>query len=278
MCIQPYSIGSIHYVGRKSTLSIQTTTSVGIDHHHIRQINIDSSSRAHYSIQARSHNLHSIATTTMPNHFFPELQLPTTTNMMYQSQSDDTKPLSPRTNAVDSSSPRQQNKSTLMAIGGFVIGASSMAALLALHNAAQGQDQSTSLRGEDVYIPQDTFEVDATASASLLQEQLSTNVEEPMAIVRPSGSNDHMPLSQIIQVNDTLTPTQAPSISVSSPIPTLVPTEIRPTSYPTYLPSSGNFPTELPTTQDELNSTGMVISNSILRYVFSVSIDLFLYL
>jgi len=181
---------------------------------------------------------------------------------------------------MNPSSPRQRNqaKSTLMAIGGFVVGASSMAALLALHNATQGQDQSTSLRGEDVYIPQDTFEVDATASASLLQEQLSTNVEEPMAIVRPSGPNDHMPLSQIIQVNDTLTPTQAPSITVSSPIPTLVPTEIRPTSYPTYLPSSGDFPTELPTTQDELNSTGMVISNSILRYVFSVSIDLFLYL
>jgi len=186
-------------------------------------------------------------------------------------QSDDTKPLSPRTNTVNPSSPRQQNKSTLLAVGGFVIGASSMAALLALHNATQGQDQSTSLRGEDVYIPSDTsIGADATASASLLQEQLSTNVEEPMAIVRQPGSNDYIPISQSIQVNDTLAPTQAPSIAVSSPIPTLVPTEIRPTSYPTYLPSSGNFPTELPTTQDELNSTGMIVSNSILRYVFYV--------
>ena len=172
---------------------------------------------------------------------------------------------------MNPSSPRQRNqaKSTLMAIGGFVVGASSMAALLALHNAAQGQDQSTSLRGKDVYITQDTFEVDAASSASLLQGQLSTNIEEPIAIVRPSGSNDYIPLSQSIQVNGTLTPTQAPSIAVSSPIPTLVPTEIRPTSYPTYLPT-GDFPTELPTTQDELNSTGMLVSNSILRYVFSV--------
>ena len=168
---------------------------------------------------------------------------------------------------MNPSSPRQRNqaKSTLMAIGGFVVGASSMAALLALHNA----DQSTSLRGKDVYITQDTFDIDATSSASLLQGQLSTNVEEPIAIVRPSGSNDYIPLSQSIQVNGTLTPTQAPSIAVSSPIPTLVPTEIRPTSYPTYLPT-GDFPTELPTTQDELNSTGMLVSNSILRYVFSV--------
>ena len=217
----------------------------------------------------------------MPNHFFPELQLPTT-NMMHQSQSDDTQPLSPRANNISPSSPRQQNqvKSTLMAIGGFVIGASSMAALLALHNATQGQDQSTSLRGKNVYIPQDTniVGVDATVSASLLQEQPATNIEEPMAIVRPSGSNDYIPLSQSIQVNGTLAPTQAPSIAASSPIPTLVPTEQRPTSYPTYLPT-GDFPTEVPTTQDELNSTGMVISNSIMRYVFFVSFyHLFLHL
>ena len=205
----------------------------------------------------------------MPNHFFPELQLPTTKNMMHQSQSDDTQPLSPRANDVNPSSHCQRNKSTFMAIGGFLVGASSMAALLALHNATQGQDQSISLRGKDVYIPQDTnIGVDATASASLLQGQLSTNTKEPMAIVRPSGSNDYIPLSQTIQVNGTLAPTQAPS--VISPIPTLVPTEQRPTSYPTYLPSSGFFPTEVPTTQDELNSTGMVVSNSILRYVFSV--------
>lgn len=173
---------------------------------------------------------------------------------------------------MNPSSPRQRNqaKSTLMAIGGFVIGASSMAALLALHNATQGQDQSASLHGKDMYKPQGTnIDGDATASASLLQGQLSTNVEEPMAIVRPSGSNDYIPLSQSSQVNGTLTPTQAPSIAVSSPIPTLLPTEQRPTSYPTYLPT-GDFPTELPTTQDELNSTGMLISNSILRYVLSV--------
>ena len=207
----------------------------------------------------------------MPNHFFPELQLPTTKNMMHQSQSDDTQPLSPRANDVNPSSPRQRNqaKSTLIAVGGFIVGASAMAALLALQNATQGQDQSTSLRGKGVYIPQDTtIGIDATASASLLQGQPATNVEEPMAIVRPSGSNDYIPLSQTIQVNGTLAPTQAPS--VISPIPTLVPTEQRPTSYPTYLPSSVDFPTEVPTTLDELNSTGMVFSNSILRYVFSV--------
>ena len=202
----------------------------------------------------------------MPNHFFPELQLPTTKNMMHQT--DDTKPLSPRGNNVNPPSPRQRNraKSTLMAIGGFVVGASSVAALLALHNATQGQDQSTSLRGKDMYIPSDTsIGADATASASLLQEQLSTTVEEPMAIVKPSGSNDYIPLSHSIQVNGTLAPSQAPS----SAIPTLVPTKQRPTSYPTYLPT-GEFPTEVPTTQDELNSTGMIVSNSILRYVFSV--------
>ena len=257
-----------------SLLSIQTTATA-VDLHPIRQINITQATYLTPS-KARSHNLHSIATATMPNHFFPELQLPTTKNMMHQS--DDTQPLSPRANDVNPSSSRQRNKSTLIAVGGFVVGASSMAALLALHNAAKSQDQSNSLRGKDMYVPQDTDFEDATASASLLQGQLATNIEEPMAIVRPSGSNDYIPLSQSIQVNGTLAPTQAPSIAVSSPIPTLVPTEIRPTSYPTYLPSSGNFPTELPTTQDELNSTGMVISNSILRYVFSVSIDLFLYL
>ena len=222
--------------------------------------------------------------TAMP-HFFPELaQLPTAIRSNTNNNSsmmntdipnDDTLPLSPRANITNQSSPRHtKQRSTLIAVGGFVVGASAMAIVLGLHEALQHNDEPAHLRGNDSsYLPPDTTNgADSSNAASFRHGHVS------------SGSNDSIQATQILSIQDHQevdsieTPTAAPStIAISSPYPTYMPTEQVETLFPTYQPTfEGQFPTEVPTTQGELVASNVITSNSILRSI-EVGVRLKLY-
>ena len=130
-----------------------------------------------------------------------------------------------------------------MAVGGFVVGASAMAAVIGLHNIFDN-GESTSLRGSD-QLPGSS----GTASSN-------------------SESNHS---SQVLsdEMSSTATPTAAPSfITNNSPVPTFSPTQQLETLIPTNLPTrDGEFPTEIPTTKGEQNTSGAFTSHSILRTV-----------
>ena len=214
-------------------------------------------------------------------HFSPELaQFSTATNRSNDNTSsmmnidipnDDTLPLSPRANITNPPSPRHtKQRSTLIAVGGFVVGASAMAAVLGLHNALQHNDERAHLRGNDA--PDTTTGGDFSNAASLLHGHVSSGSNDSIQATQAVSIQDHQQVDSIAQ-----TPTAAPSIAISSPYPTYTPTEQVETLFPTYQPTfEGQFPTEVPTTQGELVASNMIISNSILRSI-EVGVRLKLY-
>jgi len=157
-------------------------------------------------------------------------------------------PLSPT--ASNPNQPKNPQRATLMAVGGFVVGASAMAALIGLHNALQ---QEPSLRGADT-LPAVN---DAASSPGQLEVgNLTDGIGNETGILgddRPgtSGSN---PTSK------------APSASpTDGPFPTFTPTDDIDFTFPTTSPTSDNFPTVMPTTQKEGKASGVFTGLSVLR-------------
>ena len=137
-----------------------------------------------------------------------------------------------------------------MVVGGFVVGASAMAAVIGLHNVF-GNDESAFLRGSNQ---------SHDSSDTLLQGDQS--------VVSQSANTVSNQSKQVIsnQMDSTAAPTAAPSGADSSPVPTYSPSQQPDTLFPTNLPTyDGEFPTEVPTKQDELNASYVSPNHSILR-------------
>jgi len=161
-----------------------------------------------------------------------------------------------------------------MAVGGFVVGASAMAALLGLHDVLQ-RDESISLRGSPYY--PDSTEATTSSGAPLLQGRVSNDEPAFESDLNFSQSGTNLTAStQAPSYNQGSTPSPTPS--PSSPYPTYEPTQKLDTLMPTYQPSTagefptelptalGQFPTELPTTQDnEVSALRVIPKNSFLR-------------
>ena len=219
----------------------------------------------------------------MPQSFLPELsQLSTNTNiqrdstMMMHHESNDTQPLSPRNDTnMNPSSSRQlaqqaKHRSTIMAVGGFVVGATAAATMIGIHNALQEQ-VVTSLRGGngDTYSP-------TTDTVDTASEPDSSGTPLIQYAVAAATTNT---TTEIANATTSIpTPSTAPStIAPSSKFPTYQPTQQLPTLIPTFVPTfDGQFPTEVPTTQDELIASDIITTNSILRSI-EVGVRLKLY-
>jgi len=123
--------------------------------------------------------------------------------------------------SVKMSHPSQSNakqRSTLMAVGGFVIGASAMAVVLGLNHLRLAQEeQPASLRGSD----QSPGSID------------STRIQGDQTMVSYSAQVLGYPIT-------------APTVAPSASAPTYNPSMLNPTVFPTY-----NLTSDSPTEQDE---------------------------
>ena len=128
-----------------------------------------------------------------------------------------------------------------MAVGGFVVGVSAMAAIIGLHDIFDN-GESALLRGSD---------------------------PSPGSSGADSSNSESNHSSQVLsnEMISTATPTAAPSfITNNSPVPTFSPTQHLETLIPTNLPTrDGEFPTKIPTTEGEQNTLGASARHSILR-------------
>ncbi|KAL7523702.1 hypothetical protein ACHAXR_000294, partial [Thalassiosira sp. AJA248-18] len=136
------------------------------------------------------------------------------------------------------STTNPKQRATLMAVGGFVVGASAMAALIGLHNVFHN-DKSASLRG---------YSSSATPEFDTSNDKVSSMpMSSPSPTSTPEASSEQDIFSASIRsMNSTATPTPAPSSSNSSPFPTSympTPETLMPTDYPTH--DATEAPTEL---------------------------------
>ena len=125
-----------------------------------------------------------------------------------------------------------------MAVGGFVVGASAVAAVIGLHTVFDNDD-SKFLRGANRSSPGSTAPTPVNTSASDKSSQFL--LSKASAIGTPTVA----PSSSV--------PTFRPSIDTTTPFPTNIPTV------------DGEFPTQVPTVESEVSKSELFTSLSIRR-------------
>ena len=224
------------------------------------------SARSHYSIIATHSSV-------MPQFFFPELsQLSANTNIqrdssnMMHHQSSDTQPLSPRDDTnMNPSSPRQlvqaKHRSTIIAVGGFVVGATAAATMIGIHNALQEQVVKSLRGGNDgTYSP--TTDTDTISGPN--SSGAPPLIHKYVVAATTNTTTEIANATTSIETPNAVPSTTAPT----GKFPTYQPTQQLPTLLPTFIPTfDGQFPTEVPTTQDELIASDIITTNSILRSI-----------